>query len=258
GRCKHCADQDHRIREAATDRSEELADRIEQILGHSGTLENQSHQREERDREQCVVLHDAEDAQRQCLQQGLRHQAQLDADHAEEQAAGAERERDRVAEEQEDDQADEHDRRHVRADEFHHRVFPWAACSRAAASLLSSMNSASCSSSLLPSGLCVGSGMRPRRNATRLMSSEIAWMPRRAKPSGSSANTGQRISPPAFDEYSFITYDRIASGIDRWMTTYTRGSTKPARPMMSIQICVRFEKRPEITSIFTCPCRSIV
>ena len=82
---------------------------------------------------------------------------------------------------------------------------PSAACSRAGDFLFCSRNSASSSSALLASAFCVGSGIRPRRKATRLISSEIAWMPSSAKPSGSSANTGQRIRPPAFDEYSFIT-----------------------------------------------------
>ena len=40
-------------------------------------------------------------------------QAELDADEAEEQAVGGQRERHRIAEQQEDDQAAEHDRRHV-------------------------------------------------------------------------------------------------------------------------------------------------
>ena len=54
-------------------------------------------------------------------------------------------------------------------------------------------------------GLLSGVGYEALRKATRLISSESAWRPSSRKPSGSSANTGQRIRPPAFDEYSFIT-----------------------------------------------------
>jgi hypothetical protein len=80
-RCReHRADQDHRKGQAAPDRPEQLADRIEQVLGHSRAFEDQAHEREERDREQRVVLHDPEDAQGQRLQQRLWHQSHLDAD----------------------------------------------------------------------------------------------------------------------------------------------------------------------------------
>jgi len=48
---------------------EHLADGLEQVLGHARALEDDAHQREERDRQQRVVLHDAEDAQGQGLEQ---------------------------------------------------------------------------------------------------------------------------------------------------------------------------------------------
>ena len=49
------ADEDHRVGEAAADRAEQLADRVEQVLGHAAALEDQPHEREERHREQRVV-----------------------------------------------------------------------------------------------------------------------------------------------------------------------------------------------------------
>ena len=45
---------------------------------------------------------------------------QLDADEEEQQAVGGQREGDRIAEQQEDDQRGEHDRRHVLGDELSH------------------------------------------------------------------------------------------------------------------------------------------
>ena len=95
------ADEDHRIGEAAADRAEQLADRVEQVLGHARSLEDQPHEGEERDREQRVVVHDPEDALGQRLQEVGLEQPELDADQAEEEPVGGEREGDRVAEQQE-------------------------------------------------------------------------------------------------------------------------------------------------------------
>ena len=47
------AHEDHRKGHAAAQRAEQLADGIEQILGHARSLEDESHEREERDREQA-------------------------------------------------------------------------------------------------------------------------------------------------------------------------------------------------------------
>ncbi len=51
----------------------------------------------------------------------------------------------------------------------------------------------------------VGSGIRPLRKAMRLISSDTPWMPSSVSPKGSSANTGQRIRPPALDDTSLVT-----------------------------------------------------
>ena len=83
GRGEQRADEDHRVGEAAAHRPEQLADRVEQVLGHAAALEDQSHEGEERHREQRVVRHDAADALGQRLQQRGLQQPELDADQAE-------------------------------------------------------------------------------------------------------------------------------------------------------------------------------
>ena len=107
------ADEDHRVGEAAAHRPEQLADGFEQVLGHAAALEDQPHEREERDREQRVVGHDAPDPFGQRLEQRGLQQSQLDAEKAEANADGAQRERDRIAQQHHDDQRREHQRRHV-------------------------------------------------------------------------------------------------------------------------------------------------
>ncbi len=50
----------------------------------------------------------------------------------------------------------------------------------------------------------------------------------------------------------------MTSGIDSLMIMKMKGNRNRQMPMMSIQIWVRFEKRPEITSMRTCSWRSMV
>jgi len=107
------AHQDHRVGEPAGHAAEELSGALEQVLGETGALEDRAHESEERDREQQVVRHDAEHAQRQVGQEVQREQPDLDADEAEEQAERHERERHREADQQEHDQTGEHDGGHV-------------------------------------------------------------------------------------------------------------------------------------------------
>ena len=54
---EHRADQDHGERQAAAHRAEQLADGVEQVLGHAGALEDQAHEGEEGNRQQRLVLH---------------------------------------------------------------------------------------------------------------------------------------------------------------------------------------------------------
>ncbi len=63
---------------------------------------------------------DAEHPLRQRLKQRRGQQTELDADEPEEQAVRGKRERDRVAEQQENDERREHERRHVGDEERAH------------------------------------------------------------------------------------------------------------------------------------------
>ena len=114
------ADHDHRKREPAADGPEELADGVEQVLGHARAFENKSHEGEKRNREQNVIVHDPVDALRQCLQEIRTKQPELDADQGEDEAIGGERECNRIAEQQEDHERREHDWRHVVDERRHH------------------------------------------------------------------------------------------------------------------------------------------
>ena len=106
-------DENHGIGKATTDRPEELADGVEKVFRHARALEDQTHEREERDGEQHVVVHDAVDTFRQGLQEVRHEEAELDADDGEEQAAGGKREGHRIAHQQKGHQRGEHHRRHV-------------------------------------------------------------------------------------------------------------------------------------------------
>ena len=77
-------------------------------------------------------MHDAEDAQRQGLQQRLGQDAEFNADKAEKQAAGAQAEGDGEAHEQEDDQSRKHDGRDVVCQKFHGGLLDQAALALAA------------------------------------------------------------------------------------------------------------------------------
>jgi predicted nucleic acid-binding Zn-ribbon protein len=55
-------DEHHGEGDTAPHRAKELADRVEQVLGHAGPLQDQAHECEERHRQQRVVVHDAVDA----------------------------------------------------------------------------------------------------------------------------------------------------------------------------------------------------
>src|SRR6185437_13776531 len=146
--------------------------------------EDEAHEGEEGDRQQRVVAHDAEDALRQRLQQVGREEAELDADEAEEQPVGGERERHGVADQQHEDERQEHDRRHVRDEELGHRQTP-----------------ASVSAWALGGGSAASSRI-PSKVATRLMISETPCRISSAKPIGISTLTGQRSRPPASPDIS--------------------------------------------------------
>src|SRR5690242_868609 len=111
-------------------------------------------------------------------------QAELDAEESEEQPCRCQREGCRIANQHEQHHAAEHQGRKVRADPAHCSGF----------SYLKSM-SMTCSSA-----------------ATRLMISEMPCNAIRKNPTGSSSFTGQRSSPPAFDDSSWSLQDSTNHG----------------------------------------------
>ena len=90
GRRQQRADEDDGVGKAAADGAEQLADGVEQILRHAGSLQHQAHEGEERDREQGVVVHHAVDAFGQRLQEVRPEFAKLNADQGVDQADCAE------------------------------------------------------------------------------------------------------------------------------------------------------------------------
>src|SRR4029078_1905567 len=124
-------------------------------------------------------------------------------------AHGGEREGDWIADQQHHDQRHEHQRCDVRDQEGAHRLLPsgfvaWAAISAASASSPRArrMSSASSSSAVFTTIFSPGSGIRPIRNATRLISSEMPCTASSKNPTGTSRRAGQMISPPALDDTS--------------------------------------------------------
>src|SRR5262249_8920584 len=168
------ADEDQRVGHATAHGTEQLADGIEQILGQTAAFEDGPHEREKRDRQQQIVGDDAEQLVGQIAEKVGTDQPELDADKAEEEARGGKRERRRIADEHEKDHAHEHQWGHVVANEAHCSGFCY-------------LNSSTipCSSA-----------------ATRLMISEMPCRAISAKPTGISSLTGQRMSPPAFEDCS--------------------------------------------------------
>ena len=113
------AHQHDRDRQTAAHRAKHLGHGFQQVLGHAAALQDDAHEREERNGQQRVVLHDAEHAQRQRLEQVGGEQPDLHADQAEEQAGGRQGKRHRKAGQQEEQQAREHQRDEVVGNDFH-------------------------------------------------------------------------------------------------------------------------------------------
>jgi hypothetical protein len=119
-RGKQRADADHRIGHTAADGAEKLPGGIEQLLRHARSFEDQPHEGEKRDREQRLVRHDAPDPVGQRLKERRVEEVELNAEDSEAQPNEGEREGHRVADEQEDDERREHDRRHIVDEEPDH------------------------------------------------------------------------------------------------------------------------------------------
>ena len=104
------ADQDHGDGHATAHRAKHLADGFQQVLGHAGSLQNDAHEGEEGDGQQGVVLHDAEDAQGQCLEHGGGENARLNTDKTKGQADSSQAEGHRKAGQQHGKKPYEHER----------------------------------------------------------------------------------------------------------------------------------------------------
>ncbi|MBA7467051.1 hypothetical protein ES707_02247 [subsurface metagenome] len=107
------ADDDDGIAEAAADRTEQLAHRVQHVLGKAASLQHRAHEGEEGDRQQQFVRqHAAEDAARDRLQEVEVEEAEIDRQEAERQAERGQGEGHREADQHGQDQAAEHQRRH--------------------------------------------------------------------------------------------------------------------------------------------------
>ena len=101
------ADEDDRVGKAAAHGPEQLADGVEEVLGHPRPFQHEAHEGEEGNGEQDLVAHGLVDALGEGLQQrprqrdGLRRvRGEFDGDDEEQKAVRGEREGDRVAEQQ--------------------------------------------------------------------------------------------------------------------------------------------------------------
>gem|GEM_PF-4915000 len=110
---QHRPHQDDRDRQAAAQWPEQLPDCFQQVLGHAGTFQNQTHEGEKGHRQQGFIAHHAEHALRQGLEQGRGQQPQINADQTEQNAVGRQGKRHRKTQQQQDHQHAEHDRRHI-------------------------------------------------------------------------------------------------------------------------------------------------
>src|SRR5262249_41629756 len=155
--------------------------------------------------------HDAPQPLRQRLDELRTEKSQLDAEERVADAHGGERKGDRIAKEQDDDQRPEHQRGDVADEEGGHLLpsfFPSPLAPRTKPAATSSsprawrISSASSSSAVFSTCFSDGSGINPRRKATRLMSSETPCTRSNAKPIGTRTRAGQMRRPPALVEIS--------------------------------------------------------
>src|SRR5205085_222257 len=70
---------DHRVGKSASHWTENLADRVEQILGHAAALQDEPHEGKERDAEQRVVRHHPPEPFRERLDELRAEETEVDA-----------------------------------------------------------------------------------------------------------------------------------------------------------------------------------
>src|SRR5262249_5444984 len=123
--------ENHRIRQAAAHRAEQLSDRIEQILGQPAALEDGAHEGEERNREQKIVGDDTEHLIGEIAEEVEANETELDDYETEEHAGSRERKCRRITDQHEKHHAPEHQGRHVLPHEMNHcSGFSYSNCSR--------------------------------------------------------------------------------------------------------------------------------
>ena len=103
-------DQNHGNGQATAQRPKDLTHGFKQVLGHARALQNNPHEGEKRDGQQCVVLHDAENPQRQRLEQRRRKNSGFHADEAKTQAGRGQGKGHRESGQQAGEQAAKHER----------------------------------------------------------------------------------------------------------------------------------------------------
>src|SRR6516162_371849 len=154
----------------------------------------------------------------------------MDGNGAEQQTIGRKRERDRIADHQENDKHREHQGANIGDEQRAHCPLPSAKSCGAVSSS--------------PWVWCgVGSGMRFIKNATRFMVSEIPCKASRKNPTGIISFTGQRSSPLALGEVSGSANDAVNTGQARAIIRSAMGSKKKIPPIRSIQARERGERR---------------
>src|SRR5215471_11636941 len=141
----------------------------------------------------------------------------MDGNGAEEKTISRKRERNRIADHQQDDQ---------------HREHKWPNIGDEQRAHCSSPSTRSCgANSSVPWAWCgVGSAMRFIRKAARLMISEIPCKASRKNPTGIISLTGQRKRPLALGEVSRRAKDSVNTGQARVMITSAIGIKKKSRP----------------------------
>ena len=171
---KNEADDDDGIAEAAADRPEQLAHRIEHVFGEPAALEDRAHEREKRNREQQVVgKNAAEHPARNGLKKVEIEESEMDREEAERKSDRGKREGHREADQHGENQTAEHQRRHH---------FQRNHC--VGLSYFASIVTWPCSA------------------AMRLMTSETPCNASITKPAGITNLIGQRIRPPALLDIS--------------------------------------------------------
>ena len=110
-RREQCAHHDHGYGEPPPDPAEELSERVEQVVCDAGTFQHQTHEHEQGDRDQRLVVHHAEDPARQGLEIGHVEDAEDRTEAREDQGHSSQGECDGIAGQQGGDNQGKQDER---------------------------------------------------------------------------------------------------------------------------------------------------